>query len=228
MSRQAPGPRTRSRVEDASSTSPEPSFRAKLEESWPLLVAGSGCVALAVVLELQRSTRTLDHLSPTFLFLAVGLTGLMGGVASFVVGPDNDAVEESAPRADRRPARSVNPPMTGTLAPPLDRWNGRPVPDVITEDRPVPPTPTMSSAAAWAESEGAAEIEPSLRLRPGTYRRPASWSRGRILHLSQEGALTVYSLEDALRDLELVDQVVHARRRTPGSLPSSEGKQVEP
>lgn len=192
----------------------ERTLRAKLEESWPLLVAGSGCVALAVVLELQRATRTVDHLSPTFLFLAVGLTGIAGGVASFIVGPEEGP--GVVPVAAAAPAESV-PLKTHGLAPRAgvsDRWNGRPIPDVLVAPsaRPAPEEPE-----GWAGDSEPSEIPPSLLLHPDTYQRPAIWNKGRLLRLSHEGMLTVYSLDDALRDLELIEQVVHTRRRGVGS-----------
>ncbi|MGA7860847.1 MAG: hypothetical protein WCB19_03200 [Thermoplasmata archaeon] len=55
-------------------------------------------------------------------------------------------------------------------------------------------------------------MAPSLLLDAETYRHPSMWSKGRVLRLSEEGVLTVCSLDDALRDLELVNQVVHRRR----------------
>ncbi|MFZ0829760.1 MAG: hypothetical protein WCB18_09800 [Thermoplasmata archaeon] len=191
----------------------QPSLRSKLKESWPLLVAGGGCVALAVLLELQRTTRSIDHLSPTLLFLAVGLTGIGGGVASYVVGPEEngDAVVArplgSGPK--ERDSRKKWPPRVGVA----ERWNGRPVPDVISTSRFAAAAPAAGSSANWTDEPEDAEIPPSVLLDAGTYRRPPRGRKGRILRLSEEGALTVYSLEDALRDLELVDQVVHSRRK---------------
>jgi hypothetical protein len=193
---------------------PKPSFRAKLEESWSLLVAGAGCLALAVLLELQRSTRTVDHLSPTFLFLAVGLTGVAGGVASFMVGPEEDGEEVGERSPENRPQGrgKLGYPTSRRVAP--ERWNGRPVPDVMPAGLEVGTSDAGDIPTPWTEGSEEAEIAPSLLLDIDPSRRHQSmWNKGRILRLSEEGNLTVYSLDDALRDLELIEQVVHARRR---------------
>lgn len=180
---------------------------SKLAESWPLLLAGSGCVALAVMWAVQGTSRSIDHLSPTFLFLALGITGLGGGVASFVVGPDEDS--ESSPATG--PAgwpRGFYRSQSGKPAGPAgDRLYGRPAPDVTRPEWSESPTP--ASMPPWSEE---AEMAPSLLLDAETYRHPSMWSKGRVLRLSEEGVLTVCSLDDALRDLELVNQVVHRRR----------------
>jgi len=184
-----------------------PTWRSKLAESWPLLFAGSGCVALAVVWAVQGTSRSIDHLSPTFLFLALGMTGLAGGIASFMAGPDEDSESSPMTRQASWPMR-LHPSQGGKPADPAgDRSYGRPAPDVTRAEW--SESSTTTSIPPWSEE---AEISPSLLLDGDTYRRPSIWSKGRVLRLSEEGVLTVYSLDDALRDLEIVNQVVHGRR----------------
>jgi hypothetical protein len=95
------------------------------------------------------------------------------------------------------------------------RWNGRPVPHII-RGRPQPidahrPESTMS----WTPEEESEEVDPPLLLHPGGPERsepPSTRNKGRLLRLSEDGALTVYSLDDALRDLEVVSQAVYGNR----------------
>ncbi|MGC2289653.1 MAG: hypothetical protein WA688_07345 [Thermoplasmata archaeon] len=190
----------------------DPSWGEKLEESWPLLTAGTGCVVLAVVLALQGSTRSIDHLSPTFLFLALGFTGIAGGVASFVVGPEEGVQGPAVGESESRVARPNRPTggQSGNKA--TDHWNGRPVPEVTlgggstTED--------LASLSATRRGAGGepAENDPLRLLDSEAAPRTSSRNIGHLLRLSEEGSLTVYSLEDALRDLEVVDQVVHSHK----------------
>jgi len=189
-----------------------PSLRAKVEQSWPLFVAGAGCVAIAVVFALERTTHFVDHLSPTILFLAVGVTGVAGGIASFVLGPEEEEGELSGDSRDVRTVarRATSTPSTAIEAP--DRWNGRPLPNVVPEWLESPPEAGQDTTDSWSEEGEAQESPPSLILDAGTYERPSPWGKGRLLRLSEEGTLTVYSLDDALRDLELVTEVVHGRR----------------
>lgn len=191
-----PGP-----VTVASPPEPPRTAREHLRESWPLFFLGSACLTIGALLALNESTRTIEHLSPAFLFLAIGITGLAGGVASYAIGPDDGA--DSAVRTGLgRPGRSMRATAEGSAVP-ADQWNGRPVPDVIAV------LPGYQSE--WSEDEDWKETPDSLRLDPGTYVRPPAWTKGRVLHLSSDGTLTVYALEDALRDLELVNAIVHRR-----------------
>jgi hypothetical protein len=183
------------------------SWRAKLGESWPLLLVGSGCVIIAVALAIQRTAQTVGHVSPSFLFLAVGITGIAGGLASFVAGPDEDP--GSAARTNRVPTsqRTGAARRDAPLNPPTTRLYGRPAPDVVSPEW----SESSSSIPSWSEE---AEVPPSLLLDAETYPRPSRWKEGRVLRLSEDGVLTVYSVDEALRDLDLVNQIVHGRRIT--------------
>ena len=185
----------------ASPPEPPRTARENLRESWPLFFLGSACLVIGALLALNESTRTIEHLSPAFLFLAVGITGLAGGVASYAIGPDEEPDPAVRSRIGRT-GRSVQATVEGSAVP-ADQWNGRPVPDVIAV------LPGYQSERI--EDEDWKETPDSLRFDPGTYVRPPAWARGRVLHLSSDGTLTVYALEDALRDLELVNAIVHRR-----------------
>ncbi|MCI4352783.1 MAG: hypothetical protein L3K14_05265 [Thermoplasmata archaeon] len=202
--------------------------RAQLAESWPLLLAGAGCLALGTVLLLEHWTRTIDHLSPTILFLAVGATGLFGGVASFVVGPE-DVSEAGASKPEGFDDTNVDVRESPSpTADPTDEWIGRPSPKVAQASPGKRSTPLVASAPPWSEDETTAEIAPSLLLDPDTYGRPSPWRSGRLLHLSEEGALRVYTVEDALGDLEFVSKSVHARRSRDGSVESGATRKSPP
>ena len=203
------------------------SLRAKLEESWPLLLAGGACLALGVLLALDRSTRSIDHLSPTFMFLAIGATGLLGGLASFVVGPEEAVKAQPGESSDpeREAAALRTPPPAST---PASEWFGRPSPRVLAPFDVGATLPGSRSLPDWSEEEGATLAPPPYLPDPSTLERPSPWPEGRLLRLSKEGALTVYALEDALRDLELVTEVVHSRgsrlgKGNPDTSPSSSG-----
>jgi hypothetical protein len=218
-------PRTVSRGEGSVPPAMEPSWRAKLEESWPLLTAGSACVALGVVLALERTTRSIDHLSPSFLFVALGVTGIAGGLASFAVGPEEDnEMQPVAPadgsRSSQSPARKNRPTPAA-----VEQWIGRPVPDVIVAETSNPRNRPGAPADPRTVEAEAVEIPPTRLLDANTDPRPSTWNEGRLLRLTEEGAVTVYSLEDALRDLELVSQVVHSRR-TGGGQDPTDGRRV--
>jgi hypothetical protein len=205
-----------------------PTVGAKLKESWPLFVAGAGCLCLAVVLMFQRAGQTLDHWSPTFLFIAVGMTGVLGGVASFIVGPEGGeggpsprtAVTDSPdPRAEKQPpARRVLP----------QRENGRPTPQVILSAEVVPPAQSPPAAPEWSEDVEDPKIAPAFDLPANSEGRPLASNQVWILRVSPEGGLTVRSLEDALRDLELIKELARANRRArPSSDEDSKTEQSE-
>lgn len=184
-------------------------WKDSLTEAWPLLITGVICVVLAAVFALEQTHRTADRLSPSFLFLAVGITGIVGGIASFAAGPDDE--EENR----LQPVKSVHaPPSAGPRADPLDtpeRWNGRPVPDVVVSRPAAPPTAArrLGSVPAISPSSG----PPGRPVRgPSPSPKGPQWTQGRLLRLSDEGELTIYSVDDALRDLELVTRIIHARR----------------
>jgi hypothetical protein len=197
-----------------------PSWGEKLEESWPLLFAGGACVALGVVLAVQHTSRSIDHLSPPFLFLALGILGLAGGLASFAVGPEKDDELTSLTPTGRT---SSGPPpaheFDGLLAA-AGRWIGRPVPDVIVEQTAAGRTGPEPPEGQWSKEEEPSETPSSPVPEQDSNRPTSKQNKNRLLRLSEEGELTVYSLEDALRDLDLVTQVVHARRPRNAESPS--------
>lgn len=186
-------------------------WRSHLGEAWPLLVVGGGCVGVAIVMALGRIARLVDHLSPTFLFLAVGLTGIAGGVASYLVGGDVNSTT-----VDRRavPGPLARDPTRGPVAAPASRVApitphpnpGSPAPSSPPSRASVGPAPTWGSAPG-----GSNEIPRSLFLDPRLLQRPAP-TKGRLLRLSEEGALTVYSLGEALRDLDSISRSTRERR----------------
>jgi hypothetical protein len=188
------------------------SWGSKLEESWPLLAAGSGLVIIALVLASHRTVQSVDHLSPVFLFLALGITGITGGLVSFVAGPDEIPV--SASPEDRGPAPQATEPANSAVTPgsPAPRVYGRPIPAVTLPElsEPTPPS-ALASAAPWSEEAEAAATAPGESEES---RRRSPWDEGRVLHLSDDGVLTVYSVDDALLDLDLVKQIVQGRRVT--------------
>jgi hypothetical protein len=188
------------------------SWGSKLEESWPLLAAGSGLVIIALVLASHRTVQSVDHLSPVFLFLALGITGLAGGLVSFVAGPDEIPV--SAALVGQGPAPQETEPANpnATADSPAPRVYGRPVPAVTLPELSEPTQPTaLASDAPWSEEAEAAAAAP---VESEESRRRSPWDEGRVLHLSDDGVLTVYSVDDALLDLDLVKQIVQGRRVT--------------
>jgi len=197
----------------APSPKPTPAdWGAKLTESWPLLVTGGICVAFAVIFALDQPHRTIAHLSPAFLFMAVGVTGIVGGLASFAMGPDTS---EPAPRPGPRALPPVQPSQAVATDPwseSPEKWNGRPAPAVV-RPRVRSKRPAPTAAEPYVPEEEQAQTD-ELRLSPESDEELGNVPslKGRLLHLSEEGNLSVYSLDDALRDLDLIDRVVHERR----------------
>lgn len=183
-------------------------WRAKLGEAWPLLLVGGGCEAFGAVLAIGRNARLIDHLSPTFLFLAVGLIGIAGGVASYWVGPQPNG---SGPSPTLRPTPGPAPRRESVgSSQVMARIPISPVRSGPVAGTPSRPEPSRRSPMDWGPG-GASEIPRSLVLDPALIRRPA-WAKGRLLRLSDDGALTVYSLDDALRELDAVTHAVRSRR----------------
>lgn len=213
-------PRTNGRPRDGPVSNGDPGWRANLGEAWPLLVVGGACVAVAVVMALGRLTRLVDHLSPSFLFLAVGLTGIAGGVASYLVGSD---VESTSAFRHMAPAPPRLADTTGPAAVSANQTHTiKPGPNPVSADHtsPRPRAPGRPSPMRWGPAEGSNEMPRSLLLDPRLLQRPAP-SKGRLLRLSEEGALTVYSMGDAFRDLDIVTRAVHERRaRLAGEVPA--------
>jgi hypothetical protein len=104
---------------------------------------------------------------------------------------------------------------------PSARWNGRPVPHVTRDSRQPIDTIRAIPASTWEPEEESPDVAAPLlpRTESSETSEPFSTrSKGRLLRLSEDGALTIYSLDDALRDLEVVSQTVHDRR-----IPRAEG-----
>ncbi len=178
---------------------------SKLEQAWPLFFAGFGCVTLAVVLAVQRTGGSLGDFSPVVLFVVLGIIGIAGGVASFVVGPEDHLESNAATDAVSRLEGWARSQLGEIAENSVSRKYGRPAPLVI-----VPEWSESSeypgSIPPWTEgSESPAAAAQGAQTEPPQ----ATWEKGRLLHLSADGALTVYSLDDAIRDLELVSKVVH-------------------
>jgi hypothetical protein len=199
-----------------------PTRREKLGESWPLLTVGAGCVAFGVVLIIEHTARLVDHISPTFLFFAVGLTGIAGGVASYIVGPQANGNGRVAP-TEGRPRTPALPPRSRSVPTPAAQAGGRPTVAVGSAGGRPLTAPARPSRMGWGAPAESGEVPPSLILDPELIRPPA-WSKGRLLRLSEEGALTVYSVDDALRELDLVSKEVH-QRPVKGAEPSGGGQE---
>ncbi len=203
----------------AGTRAPDPAqtagWRESLAESWPLLVTGLICVAFAGIFAIELPHRTVDRLSPSLLFAAVGITGVVGGLASFLTGPDDPEPVSQSLRTAPGPIRASteDPASLFTEAP--DRWNGRPVPEVVVGRLTPTPSPKRRGASTYSDPSG---DEGPRRGLPASRAEPR-WTKGRLLRLSEEGELTVYSVDDALRDLEYVTRTIHARRA--GSPPIS-------
>jgi hypothetical protein len=226
MSGNAPRQASPPRLNGQTPARRRPTLGAKLKESWPLFVAGAGCLCLAVALEFQQAGRTLDHWSPTFLFIAVGMTGVLGGVASFIVGPEGSEGEPSARNAVTDPpdSRAEKQPPARRAAP--QRENGRPTPQVILPAETVPPAQSPPAVPEWSEDGEDPRIAPALDLPGNADGRPLASNQVWILRVSPEGGLTVRSLEDALRDLDLIKELARANRRARPS--SDEDPKTEP
>lgn len=187
-------------------------WRESLAESWPLLITGLVCVVFAAIFALEQPHRTVDRLSPSLLFAAVGITGVVGGLASFLTGPDDPELESESRPSARGPARAPTEDPTELAMKKPDRWNGRPVPEVVVGRLTPTPAPTRRGASTYSGPSG----DEGSRHGPLAHRAEPRWTNGRLLRLSEEGELTVYSVDDALRDLEFVTRTIHARRAGAG------------
>lgn len=207
-------PRAPSRGSIASSLerSAVPSWREKLAGSWPLWLTGGGGATLVVAVGLQRSLPSVLHPSLNLLLIALGVTGIVVGIGAFVGGHGGHVggqVPKPAPYSGESSSRLKSRRSLGGAS---DRCGGRPMPDVKVAGSRENDSPVRTPAHGWDPKEEASEIAPSLLLTTERAEQPSLWSKGRLLRLSEEGRLTVYSLDDALRDLEFVDQTVHGRR----------------
>jgi hypothetical protein len=180
-------------------------WRSKIRESWPLFFAGVACLFLAAVLGVQRTAGSLTLAAPTFLFLALGIVGIAGGVTSYVVGPDADERPEVVEETVQPSFRSPSPVVPTESGESQVHTPGSPAPRV--------PPPEWSESSellpSWMEDQ---EIPPSTLLDSQMIPRPSQWANGRVLRLSEDGVLTLYTLDDAIRDLELATDTVDGRR----------------
>ena len=190
-------------------------LRRKLRRYWPLGVAGTGGAALAAILGFQSPFHSLDHFSSALLFTILSTVALVVGIVAFAAVREKSTHEPSRTNARGRNRVPVLANREGRRRPAPGRWNGRPVPHVTQGLRESVEPPRSQPTPSWSPEEESEEIATPLRLEPEwsePSERPSTWNKGRLLRLSEDGALTVYSLDDALRDLEVVSQTVHGRR----------------
>jgi hypothetical protein len=187
------------------------SWRQRLSKAWPLGVSGAGGAALAAVLALQPQFQAIGRLSPDLVWVALSTTAIVVGLAAFLVGREEPTKSRHKPSGRGKAVVPLFPQRARPTQSQPGHWYGRPVPAVrrgppAVSNRSMPAPPT-----SWSPEE-AEEVPSPLRLLPETEESPFPWNKGRLLRLSKEGALTVYSLNDALQDLEIVSQTVHGRR----------------
>jgi hypothetical protein len=166
----------------------------------------------------QPPFQSIPHLVPFTLF--VGLSAVTIGVSLLALAVRREGLAPDSPEA--RPPTQAQAPVSAKrerrgLSMP-DPWYGRPVPNIARGIRRVTRSPASPSAMQRRPEEATKEI--SIPLLPSSERgeTPSSGKKDRLLRSPVEGTFPVFSLDGALRDLEVVDQIVHERRAGRGEL----------
>ncbi len=140
--------------------------RERLEGALPLFLAGAVCLAISGVLFADRGAGFIARFEPWILFLALGVTGVVGGLVSVVV----DADDQAESKTYRRFSSEVPASRRAFSLPSVHRspdFHPEPVP-VLPTSGAMPATPPSTAPVAARASE-----EQGKRASP----RPASPTR---------------------------------------------------
>jgi hypothetical protein len=150
------------------------SWREKLFAALPLFLVGGVCIAVAVLLYLQGTVTTFGgassvRLQPWILFVALGITGISAGMVAMLsedLPPVASEVGKEIPSPVGSKARTVSPPVGGTVSAPRPAVT----PPIWAEDW-GPDSEAFKAAAAPSSPPDVIlrqldELEVSLRKKP--------------------------------------------------------------
>lgn len=139
-------------------------FERNLAASFPLIFLGVGCLAIGVILWLEKTRATIGHIPIWLPFLAIGIIAVAGATLSLFAEPDPVPGESSEPPSRRTPARDgpteSRPRRPAPLPPARPRGEiGRPAP-VLRARASSPPVETEASVGPASGTTSASSPVP--------------------------------------------------------------------
>ncbi len=175
-------------------------FERNLAASFPLIFLGVGCLAIGVILWLEKTRAVIGHIPIWLPFLAVGIIAVAGATLSLFAEPDPVPGESSGPPSRKTPARDG--PIGSRARRQVPLPPARPRAEIGR------PAPVLRARASSPSGETEARVGPA----PGTTSAPSPVPGPSEPLDSDAGAL--------LAEIDAIDAAIHGSRASAPARPA--------